>query len=116
MSDEYAPLDLDRIEADWRGSMDETRVLGELGMAVYDTVPDLIAALRDARAEIDRWKALPVRWEYAIGDGNWPPHPDVITTTDRPFACQVGDTTGHPVFGRRVHVGDFEKLQAEAPF
>lgn len=140
MHDEYEPLDLEHeaVVKDEPDPSDEPRPMSaarlteiherydaphnpvacrkECWYLAHEDVPALLAEVERLRRELDRWKALPVRWEYAIGDGNWPPHPDVVTTTDRPFACQVADMTGHPLFGRRVHVGDFEELRAEAPF
>jgi hypothetical protein len=114
--DEYTPLDLDQIEADYRAHLSESAIFGRHGTAVIGSVPGLIAEVRRLRERLAVWEALPVRWEYAIGKDDQPPHPDVVTTTDKPFGCQVADAVEQPLYGRPVHVGDFVELRAEAPF
>lgn len=114
--DDGVPLDLDRIEADWRGSTDETRLLGELGMAVYDTVPDLIAELRATRAELDRWKALPTRREYTVDATRPSVDTPAMPESSREQLAGLADDTGRDLWARPLHVGPWQRLDAEAPF
>src|SRR5690606_39787103 len=85
---EEPPVDLDEFEADWHRFLDEWQ---ELGDPALDVVPDLVAELRDARAEIERLRGLPTRQEYALAAGG-KQHPDACAEMHFTTAPGTADT------------------------
>ncbi|NJP24406.1 hypothetical protein FLW53_09360 [Microbispora sp. SCL1-1] len=119
---EPQPLDLDKLQI----AHDVYRRDGEEGNGpqaqtyLLDAVPGLLAELREARAEIEWWQALPTRDEYACAVGG-KKHPDDCTqvwhTGDADEALRWADngTTGR-AWTRAIALHPWVELSAEPPF
>lgn len=91
----------------------------EAAQIILDTVPQMIAELHAARAELDRWRDLPTRDEYAVAVGG-KQHPDDCTqawhTDDVAKAEEwASNGTGH-AWTRTVTLHPWIGLSAEPPF
>ena len=76
----YELLDLDQVEADYRGHLEESSTLGAYGQAAINAVPGLVAALREARHRIEYLEGLPTEQEFIVCVGG-DRHPDDCEAT-----------------------------------
>ncbi|MDH2425736.1 hypothetical protein [Sphaerisporangium sp. TRM90804] len=81
--DDPPPLDLDEIEALYQAALGESVVLGQHGMTVmFNAVPELLARLRAAEAELAELRGWEHRYEYVVTLGAEP-------AKDHPFAASA---------------------------
>lgn len=111
------PLDLDEVETAYKLA-DEAQIMGPHTQTAFAAVPELIAALREARQRIAEWEALPTREEWAgTVSRNEPPEPGK-TVFYRDVETAEKDTARNAaqLWRRMLSVHPWEPISDKAPF
>lgn len=114
--DDGVPLDLDEIEDLYRRVHASMTTDEAATIALVGRVPHLLADLRAARERLAEWESLPTRQEYTVSL-NLPSVGDpALPESSREQLASLADDTRRDLWARTLHVGPWERLDAEAPF